>query len=332
MDLRQLRYFVAVAEELHFGRAAERLSISQPPLSFNIRQLETSLGFELLRRSTREVALTPAGKVMYQEALKILALARDAQGLAGRAAKGETGTVHVGLVGSALLTRLAAAMRAFATARPGVEVVVHELNSFEQIDVLQRGQIDIAIAHPRVIPAGLSARVLHTERFICLLPSRHVLAGHAAVDLRQLRQEDFILFPRHFAPEYYDKIVALCMRAGFTPCIRHEVRHMLTIATLVAQNFGVSLVPESVQLMQLPNLACRPLAKEGRRSELHGIWRDDEQAPAVLGLLAALESGAPGGAASGAAGAEAAEGAESAKSAADARARRGGKRSASRLA
>ncbi|EHP40353.1 LysR family transcriptional regulator [Cupriavidus basilensis OR16] len=294
MDLRQLRYFVAVAEELHFGRAAERLAITQPPLSFNIRQLETSLGFELLRRSTREVALTPAGRVMYQEAVKILALARDAQGLAGRAAKGETGTVHVGFVGSAMLTNLAVAIRAFAQERPGVEVVVHELNSFEQIDALQRGLIDIGLAHPRVLPAGLVSHVLHAERFICVLPASHALAAQAEVDLRQLQQEAFVLFPRHFAPEYHDKIVALCMGAGFTPSIRHEVRHMLTIATLVSQNFGVSLVPASVQLVQLPNLACRPLARPGRASELHGVWRADELAPAVLALLAALEAGGDG--------------------------------------
>lgn len=294
MDLRQLRYFVAVAEELHFGRAAERLAITQPPLSFNIRQLEDSLGFALLRRSTREVALTPAGRVMYQEAVKILALARDAQGLASRAAKGETGAVHVAFVGSAMLTKLAAAIHAFAQERPGVEVVVHELNSFEQIEALQRGLIDIGIAHPRVIPVGLASRMLYAERFICVLPSDHPLAAQAHVDLRQLRLEDFVLFPRHFAPEYYDKIVALCMGAGFTPSIRHEVRHMLTIATLVSQNFGVSLVPASVALVQLPNLACRPLARPGRASELHGVWRADEQAPAVLALLAALEANGNG--------------------------------------
>lgn len=292
MDLRQLRYFVAVAEELHFGRAAARLAITQPPLSFNIRQLEASLGLELLRRSTREVALTPAGKVIYQEALKILALTRDAENLAGRVARGEQGSVRIGCLGSSLLTGLAGVIREFGAARPEVEVVVQELNTFEQIDALQRNQIDIGIIHPRVIPSGVSSRLLHTESFVCVLPADHPLANNDAIDLRQLRDEEFVLFPRHFAPEHYDQVVALCASAGFTPNIRHKVRHMLTIATLVAQKFGVALLPASVQVVQFPNLVSRPIVRAGKPSELHGIWRSDEQSPVVLALLAALAASA----------------------------------------
>ncbi|MGT2494501.1 LysR substrate-binding domain-containing protein [Cupriavidus basilensis] len=173
-----------------------------------------------------------------------------------------------------MLTKLAAAIHAFAQERPGVEVVVHELNSFEQIEALQRGLIDIGIAHPRVIPAGLASRVLYAERFICVLPSDHPLAAQAQVDLRQLRLEDFVLFPRHFAPEYYDKIVALCMGArSFTPSIRHgEVRHMLTIATLVSQNFGVSLVPASVALVQCAQPGL-PGHWQGRAGASRTAWR-----------------------------------------------------------
>jgi len=288
MDLRQLRYFVALAEELHFGRAAARLAITQPPLSFNINKLETSLGVQLLQRTTREVALTPAGKVIYQEALKVLALVRDAQGLAGRAARGEIGAVRVGFVGSALLTRLGDRIRDFGAARPDVDVVLHELNSFEQIDALQARHIDIGIIHPRVVPAGIASCALHDEGFVCLLPADHPMAASQTVDVRRLRNEEFVLFPRHFSPEFHDKIVALCARAGFTPNVRHEVRHMLTIATLVSKRFGVSLVPNSVEVVALPNLACRPLARQTVQSELRGIWREDEEAPVVLAMLEAL--------------------------------------------
>lgn len=288
MDLRQLRYFVAVAEELHFGRAAKRLSITQPPLSFNIRQLETSLGMELLRRSTREVALTEAGKVIYRQALKLLALARDAQDQAWRAANGEAGAVNIGFVGSSFMTRLAAEIRGFAAARPEVEVVLHELNSYEQIDALQRGQIDIGIVHPRVMPSGIASRVVHSEPFICLLPETHALAGLASIDLQQLQHDAFVLFPRDFSPGYYDKVVSLCLQAGFTPQIRHKVRNMQTIATLVSHEFGVSLVPASLGQMALPNLACRPLSQPTSPSDLRGIWRHDEDQPAVLAMLACL--------------------------------------------
>jgi len=288
MDLRQLRHFVAVAEELHFGRAAERLAITQPPLSFSIGKLESSLGLPLLRRTTRDVSLTPAGKVLYQEAIKILALVRDAEGLAGRAARGELGMVHVGFVGSAVLTPLGEQIQAFGEAWPGVDVVVHELNSFEQIEALQRRQIDIGIIHPRAIPTGLSSGLLHAERFVCLLPASHPLADRPGIEVDWLRDEDFVLFPRYFSPEYYDKIVGVCAQAGFTPNIRHQVRHMLTIATLVSKNFGVSLVPQSVEVAALPNLVCRPLTGESKMSELLGIWRDDEHSPAVLSMIEAL--------------------------------------------
>ncbi|ABF10663.1 LysR family transcriptional regulator [Cupriavidus metallidurans] len=291
MDLRQLRYFVALAEELHFGRAAARLAITQPPLSFNIAKLEASLGVQLLQRTTREVALTAAGKEIYKEALKILALTANARELAGRAARGEIGAVHVGFVGSAVLTPLGERIRAFGAIHPDVDVVLHELNSFEQIDALQARHIDIGIIHPRVIPNGIASHSLHGEHFICLLPADHPLARDRTIDVRELRHDDFVLFPRHFSPEFHDQIVALCASVGFTPNIRHQVRHMLTIATLVAKRFGVSIVPRSVDVVTLPNLACRPLGKQATPSELVGIWRDDEQGSAVLSMLHAL--GAP---------------------------------------
>lgn len=288
MDLRQLRYFVAVAEELHFGRAAQRLAITQPPLSFNIAKLEESLGYALLRRSTREVALTPAGQVMYQEALKILALTREAQALAGRIARGESGTIHVGFVGSALLTRLTEVTRSFGVARPGVRVIIHELNSFEQVEALQHRQIDLGIIHPRALPGGIEWRVVDRQGFVCALPADHPLAARAAISLHDLQHEDFVLFSRPFSPEYWDKIVAMCVRAGFTPNIRHEVRHMQSVAALVARKFGVSLVPASLQEIVLPNLCFRPLALPEEPAELRGIWREGEPSALVPSLLEAL--------------------------------------------
>ncbi len=288
MDLRQLRYFIAVAEELHFGRAAQRLAITQPPLSFNIAKLEESLGFELLRRSTREVALTPAGQVMYQEAIKILALARKAQTLAGRIARGESGTIHVGFVGSALLTQLTEVTRSFGATRPDVQLVIHELNSFEQVDALQLRQIDLGVIHPRTLPGGIGTRVLYRQGFVCALPSDHPLAARTEIGLHELQNEDFVLFPRSFSPEYHDQIVAMCMRAGFTPHIRHEVRHMLSIATLVGRKFGVSLVPASLQTIALPNLSFRPLAHPEQPAELRAIWREGDPSALVHALLAEL--------------------------------------------
>lgn len=286
MDLRQLRYFVAVAEELHFGRAAQRLAITQPPLSFNIVKLEESLGFELLRRTTREVALTPAGRALYQEALKILALTRDAQTLVGRIARGESGVVHVGFVGSALLSLAPETTERFGAQRPEVQVIVHELNSFEQVDALQNRQIDLGIIHPRTLPSGVESRVLNRQGFVCVLAADHALAAKREILLKDLAHENFVLFSRPFSQDYYDKVVAMCARAGFIPSIRHEVRHMLSIAALVARKFGVSLVPASLQSVVLPNLAFRPLADADDSSELRLIWRAQENSALVHALLA----------------------------------------------
>ncbi len=288
MELRQLRYFVAVAEELHFGRAARRLAISQPPLSFNIARLEESLGYTLLRRSTREVQLTAAGQVFYREACRILSLADQAKTLGSRAAAGEAGSLRIGFVGAALLTPLAALLRQFDLDRPGLLVTVHELNSFEQIHALQREQIDFGILHPRSVPDGLHTQVLYREPFVCALPADHPLAAQKQIQLLALKDEPFVLFPRHFSPEYHDRIIALCMEAGFTPHIRYEVRANATVASLVAAGFGVAIVPQSVRRVAIDGLQFRPLAKNQAHSELIGAWRNGDDASMIAPLLAAL--------------------------------------------
>ncbi len=286
MELRQLRYFVAVAEELHFGRAAKRLAISQPPLSFNIARLEESLGYALLRRSTREVELTPAGRVFYREACRILGLAEQAQVLGQRAARGELGSLRIGFVGAALLSPIAGVLRRFELERPGVLLTVKELNSFEQVDALQREQVDFGIMHPRAIPPGLCSQVLYQEPFVCALPAGHALAGQKQVQLKALKDEAFVLFPRHFSPEYHDRIIAMCVAAGFTPYIRYEVRANATVAALVAAGFGVAIVPHSVQRVAIDGVVFLPLAKTRVNSELIGVWREEDGDGVIKPLLA----------------------------------------------
>ena len=289
MELRQLRYFVAVAEELHFGRAARRLAITQPPLSFNIAKLEESLGYALLRRSTREVALTSAGQVFYREACRILSLSAQAKDLGERVAQGQAGRLRVGFVGAAALSPIAAALRAFERERPELLVTVHELNSFEQINALQQLQIDFGIVHPRALPDDLAAQSLYREPFVCALPAAHPLAAQSAIDLASLRDESFVLFPRHFSPEYHDRIVAMCVAAGFTPHFRYEVRANATVAALVAAGFGVAIVPESVQRVAIDGLQFRPLTQQTASSELLGVWRVADADGLPGRLLSALQ-------------------------------------------
>ncbi len=293
MDIRQLKYFVAVAEELHFGRAAKRLSITQPPLSFNIKRLEESLDLELFRRNTREVTLTAAGKVLYVEAIKILAQVEMAERLAGRAAAGDSGYVCVGILGSALLTPVPERILLFRDVHPGVSIEITELTSVEQYEALLNEKIDVGVVHPRALPArtSISSAQVYSEKFMCAVHRSHPLATRRKnIELHDLRDEEFILFPRQSAPAYYEKIVALCVKAGFVPRMRHQVRNMLSMTSLVSLNFGVALVPTAISKLPMPDVVYRRLQHMDDTSELHCIWRTDEASPAVLSMLKVLRS------------------------------------------
>lgn len=288
MELKRLRYFVAVAEELHFSRAARRLSISQPPLSANILKLEEELGYALLRRTTRQVALTPAGKVFYREACRILSLVDQARHLGARAADGQIGLLRLGFVGTALLTPLAGRLRSFGSAYPDLVLTVHELNSFEQIDALEREQLDFSILHDRPTPDSIATCVLHREPFVCALPADHPLAEESSIHLSRLRDESFVLFPRAFSPQYHDKIIAMCVAEGFTPQIRYEVRNNATVVSLVAAGFGIAIVPSSISRLSVPGLRFCTLAGRIGESILIGAWRRGEDEALILPLLKAV--------------------------------------------
>lgn len=208
--------------------------------------------------------------------------------MGGRAARGEAGSLRIGFVGAALLTPMASVLRRFDLERPGLLMTVHELNSFEQIDALQREQIDFGILHPRSIPEGLHAQVLYREPFVCALPASHPLAGRKEIRLRALKDESFVLFPRHFSPEYHDRIIAMCVAAGFTPQVRYEVRANATVASLVAAGFGVAIVPRSVGRVAIDGLQFRPLAGTRVDSELIGAWRGEDHESLIRPLLAEM--------------------------------------------
>jgi DNA-binding transcriptional LysR family regulator len=284
VDLRQLRYFVTVAEELHFGHAAEKLHMSQPPLSLSIQQLEKSFGVMLLLRSNKTVALTSAGAVLYSEARKLLKHAADMEDMAARVAMGIEGRLKVGFVGAMLFRGLPEAINAFQKDNPSVDIVLREMNTTEQIEAVRREQIDVGFIHTGHLPTGIQSKPLLEEPFVCCLPTSHRCAKMAKLDLRDLADETFVLFPRSVSPHYHDRIVALCINAGFSPRIRHEVRHWLTVVGLVGQNMGIALVPLSMQKAGFSQVVYRPLTDSTIKSETLCIWPDKESAPA-LGLF-----------------------------------------------
>ena len=245
MDLepRLLRYFIAVAEERHFSRAAQRLHISQPPLSYAIRQLEASLGVQLLERTSRHVALTEAGRVLYREAQALLRQSEAVGTLVQRVDAGLRGRLRIGFVGSMLYRGLPDLLASMRAALPDVEHVLTELNSHDQLEAVRRGEQDLGFIHANPVPSEVRTLDLVAEPFVLCVPDTHPLARRRRVALRSLAKDDFILFAREASPSYHETVLSLCVNAGFHPVIRHEVRHWLSVAALVSQGLGVSIVP-----------------------------------------------------------------------------------------
>ncbi|CAG9231498.1 Transcriptional regulator [Paraburkholderia tropica] len=288
MELKQLRYFVAVAEELHFGRAARRLFFSQPALSFDIRKFEEQLGVQLLERSNKAVALTNAGFVLLEEARRLLEQADEVRRIAERSAHGLAGRLRIGFVNSMLYRGLPEAVRRFEADHPGVEVVLREMNTIEQVHALQRLQIDLGFAHWGRFPAEVQSQTLFSEPFLCCLPVGHRFEKRRRIELASLAREPFILFPRSVSPHYHDQIIATCVEAGFSPQIRHEARLWQTVVTMVEFGMGIALVPAALGKMGGARAVFRPLASNPYESQVLRLVRAGETNAIVEGFAGYL--------------------------------------------
>ncbi|OLP15533.1 LysR family transcriptional regulator [Leptolyngbya sp. 'hensonii'] len=273
MELRHLRYFIILAEELHFGRAAERLHIAQPPLSQQIRQLEVELGFQLFYRTKRKVQLTEAGQLFLGRCQDILQQLEQAIQLGQQAHRGEAGHLRVGFVGSAAYNVLPPILRAFRSQTPTVTLELQELTTDQQLRWLQEGRIDIGFVRPPVKGSTIHSTVIFQESLIVALPESHILTTQTHVATKSLFQESFILFPRSLAPGLYDPIISLCRQAGFSPQIAQEAIQMQTIVSLVAAEMGVAIVPASLQNLQRQGVVYKTLQEETPTVELALIWR-----------------------------------------------------------
>jgi len=280
MEFRHLRYFLVLAEELHFGRAAKRLSISQPPLSLNIQQLEASVGARLFERDSRGVRLTAAGRAFRESATALLAQAEAARLLAREIEAGAVGRLRVGFVGSMLYRGLPQRLQEFQARYPGIHVALTELNSQEQIDALLHGELDAGFVHTNRVPDELAATLAHTEPFVCCMPADHPLTARAELALADLRGEPFVLFSRKASPDYYSRIFDMCAAQGFYPRIQHEVRHWLSVVSLVSQGMGVAVVPAAMARSGMAGAAFRPLADSTVPSEVYCVWKTMPDHPA----------------------------------------------------
>lgn len=292
MELRQLRYFVAVAEELHFRRAAARLHISQPPLSQQIRALEDELGFALLTRTRRRVELTAAGAAFLRDARALLGELEGAVATARRIDAGQTGRLRVNFVGSALFSIVPGAVERFRRARPGVELELRERATVDQLRAVRAGVADVGLVRPPIEDDGeLHAQTVLRERTVAALPTGHALAGLSRVPLRRLAAEPLVLFPRDQATGFHDLLIDSLAGAGVAPRVIQYAPEMLTIIGLVAAGTGVSLVPASVQRLALDGVVYRPVSG-APRSELVAITRaGDDSALAQAFVAEATGSG-----------------------------------------
>ena len=286
MELRHLRYFVAVAEELHFGRAAQRLFMAQPPLSQQILQLEREIGTSLLERTNRRVQLTAAGQVFLQEARDILARVDHAVLTAQRASRGEAGWLGVGFVASATYDVLPVILRRFRERFPEVEMVLIELLGTEQGQAMRENQIHVGFAR---LPSDVEGIVLETvavHPLMVALPATHPLAKQERIDLPELAAEPFILFPRQPESNYADYIIRLCAAAGFTPRIVQKTGEMQTAVSLVDAGIGVAIVPASVQNLRREGVVYRPFAEPAPTIALSMCYRQHDPSPILPHFLA----------------------------------------------
>ena len=293
MEFRHLRYFLVLAEELHFGRAAQRLHISQPPLSLNIRQLEESIGARLFHRNSKEVRLTAAGQSLVPAARALLEQAEEAGRHAREVDRGFEGRLRIGLVSSMLYRGLPALLRGFQERHPRLRVAVRELNSQDQVMELVHGQLDVGFVHTMRAPAPLSRLLFSSEPFLCCLPAAHPLARARRLTLRRLQDEPFVMFSRASSPDYYERVLAICSEAGFYPEVRHEVYHWLSVVSLVAQGLGVAVVPAALKHSGIPGAAFVAIEPATPRSEAFCAWRTADDNPGLHAFLAAVRATAP---------------------------------------
>jgi DNA-binding transcriptional LysR family regulator len=293
VELRHLRYFVAVAEELHFGRAAERLHIAQPPLSRQIRDLERELGAPLFERGPRGVQLTPAGRAFLPEARLTIAQAERAQRTAQRAARGETGRLRVGFVDAATHSGILPDVLGFFRMHlPSIGLSLFEMEPLQQAEALRDGRIDLGILEsaPPDADRWLHLETFYTEPLVAALPRGHRLASRTRLSLAELAEEPFILFPRPVAPTLYDDIIARCRSARFSPRIVQEAVAWHTVTSLVSASLGIAFVPLFLRQLRQSGVVYRPVRDLRTDMELSAVWKRGERSPVRERFVTALKT------------------------------------------
>lgn len=285
IEIRHLRYFLAVAQELNFTRAAERLNMAQPPLSRQIQQLEAELGVPLFDRDSRPLALTPGGALFREQALQVVQRMDEMRAMMKRFAAAERPRFVIGFVPSIIYARLPHIIRAFRQAMPDVDLNLIEMMSLEQLAALKEGRIDAGFGRVRFDDPSLRREVLREERLIVAVPLGHpLLAGERPIALRDLAHEPLIIYPREPRPSYADQVLSLFRDHGIEPGAIQEVRELQTAIGLVASDAGICIVPASVRRLERGDVVYRELV-EYATSPIIMSHRRGDPSPALEALL-----------------------------------------------
>jgi DNA-binding transcriptional LysR family regulator len=286
LELRHLRYFIAVAEELHFSRAAKRLHMAQPPLSQQICKLEQYIGHALFTRNSRTVALTQAGAALLERSRYLLRRLEDDLETVRRVGRGEIGTLTVGFIGSAMLTALPALIGNYRKRFPTVDLRLRELTTTSLVETIRQGAADLGFLRDAGPREDLIIENVVAERFVVALAKKHRLANRKRISLVELKGEPLILFARELGPLAWDKTIALCETSGFRPKIVQDAPEWLTVLRLVSSGLGFSIAPACVATIQTPGVVCRELTKCPVSTNIELARRSDHLNPIMEAFLA----------------------------------------------
>lgn len=289
MELRQLRYFIAVAEELHFTRAALRMHIGQPPLSHAIQMLEEDIGAQLFERTKRSVRLTAAGQLFLQDARRIIALTESACEVARKAARGETGELRIGFTFSTPFTALFSnVIHRYREKYPEVNLIFRELSTNRQLEEVEKQQLDLGFIRPpngaseeTVKLNNLRMNILRRDPLMVVLPTTHALGKKKKIALKELAHESFIMYPHQAGTGIYPQIMRLCQAQGFVPKVAHEVGEASTIIGLVAASCGISILPGSFDRLQMEGVCYRPLSDSDAMTSLLLVRPKNDSNPLI---------------------------------------------------
>ena len=285
IDLRHYKYFLAVAEELHFKKAADKLFISQPGLSKQIKEMENTLGYALFERNNRNVVLTTAGKYLKEEITLLITDNERILQHAQHIAKGNKGEIHLGYVGSAMQTIIPKLLIQFRKKYPDIHFSLQEMDNNRQINDLLGNKIDIGFVRLKEAPKSLSLRTVFDETFSLVLPKNHALNSRNFISLNQLKEEQFIFFEKAYSPSYHEKVMSMFEDCGFYPAVSHTSVHATTIYRLVENYFGVAIVPTSLKFGYDMSIKFIELKNVPQRAVLSLAWNKENRNPMLPHFL-----------------------------------------------